>query len=121
MGLFENAEAWQKRKDGGESQRGIAKSESCSEANVSRTLTCGRLPLSEKQKYQQMILRDEIAESAIMDLAECGDAHKRQAGLKRARELCEIRDREFAKRAPSRGARTERGKITAREMRQAFR
>jgi hypothetical protein len=71
MGLFQNADAWQKRKNGGETQVAIAKSENCSEANVSRTLRCGRLPNDEKQRYQQMLRRGEIVESAVMDLAEC--------------------------------------------------
>jgi hypothetical protein len=120
MGLFENAAAWQARKDRGESQVGIARSENLSESNISRTLRCGRLPNTERQRYQQMLLNGEIVESAVMDLAECEDAVKRQNGLIRAKELCDIRDREFSRQIPRRGARTQRGKITAREVRQAF-
>lgn len=67
-----------------------------------------------------MLRMDEIVESAVMDLAECEDSVKRGAGLNRAKELCALRDMEFANRPPRRGARTEPGKITAREIRQAF-
>ena len=117
--LFKNAAAWQKRKDGGETQASIAEHLSLSEAVVSRTLKCGRLPNDEKLRSEQMLQDRRITEAAVMDLADSGDPAFRQQVLEAAIRHRKVRDVKNAKRSGKKGMTSDAGKVTVDEIRSA--
>jgi hypothetical protein len=117
--LFEEAAEWQKRKSAGETQVSIANSANRSQAGISRTLKCGRLPTDEKQRYRQMILDRCITQGTVMDLADCGDLGFRQLVLGLAIRHRKAKDVESAKQSGKKGMTSDTGKVTVDEIRSA--
>jgi hypothetical protein len=121
--IFDKFERWKKLTNEGRPQVQIATYENIDKSYVSQVVKhFGKLSQREITHYKQMFDDGEITQGAILDLIKPDDLETRRKVEEGARRICNARDvaAEEARRLRKKGRFTEKGKITAKEVRSAI-